>query len=151
MNFAFMGKDELAKIPFFNIFFKTIDIPVDRKSRVKSHNALQEAEEYLEKGVNLVIFPEGTSSEIAPTLLKFKNGAFRLAIEKQVPIVAVTMLDNWKLFLDDLKYLGKPGRTRVIVHQPIETKGMTMENIEELKAEVFGTIDLTLKKEYESK
>lgn len=148
MNYAYMGKAELAKIPLFNIFFKKLDIAVTRSSHRKSFDAYKKGADYLKNNVNLVIFPEGTSSEIAPELLKFKTGAFRLAIEMQVPIVPVTMLDNWRLFLDNGKYEGRPELTRVIVHKPIATKGMTSEDVENLKKKVFQTIDLTLQKYY---
>jgi 1-acyl-sn-glycerol-3-phosphate acyltransferase len=86
-NVRFMAKMELGNIPVFNIFFKTVDIPVNRGNRAESYKAIKQAEESLDQHYNLVVFPEGTIGPNPPTLLHFKNGPFRLAIEKQAPIV----------------------------------------------------------------
>ncbi|MBK7084896.1 MAG: 1-acyl-sn-glycerol-3-phosphate acyltransferase [Flavobacteriales bacterium] len=46
----------------------------------------------------MVLFPEGTIPLTVPRMKHFKDGALRLAIEKQVPIVPVTFLNHWRLF-----------------------------------------------------
>src|SRR5688500_15613146 len=81
----FMGKQELSKAPLFNIFFKKMNILVDRKSKISAHRAFIRAGKELERKHSVVIFPEGTIPPNTPKLKVFKNGAFRLAIEKQVP------------------------------------------------------------------
>ena len=98
--FHFMGKAELQTIPLFNIFFKRMNIPVDRTSITSSHKAFNRAKQDIEKGISIAIYPEGTIPESAPDLGPFKNGAFKLAIEMQIPIVPITYLDNWKIFPD---------------------------------------------------
>ena len=150
-NFRFMAKDELARVPVFGIFFRTVDIPVDRGSKRDSFRAYKEALESIDKGFSLVVFPEGTTSNDAPEMLEFKNGPFRIAIEKQIPVVPVTFLDNWWLFLYDGSMLARPGTARAIVHAPIETKGMTVADVDMLKMEVYNVIDSTLRKEYEGR
>ena len=147
----FMAKKELAQIPVFGIFFRTIDITVDRSSKISSFKAFEQAKKNLKNKENLVIFPEGRTSDIAPRLLKFKKGAFRLAIENKIPIVPVTFLDNWRLFPEDGKHMGRPGVTRVIFHKPIDTNNLTKDDVEMLSKKVYETIDSTLKKVYESK
>ena len=97
------------------------------------------------------MYPEGRTSRLAPRLLRFKNGPFKLAIEKKVPVVPVTFLDNWRLFPNDGKNYGKPGFTRAIVHTPISTDDLVIEDTEALKQRVFRIIEDTLKKEYESR
>ena len=98
-----------------------------------------------------MIYPEGTIGPNPPSLLRFKNGSFRLAIEKQVPIVPFTLVDNWKLlYVDGWKMHGRPGVSRAIIHHPIETKGMTMDDLPSLKEKVFHVIESDLKKYFES-
>lgn len=150
-NFSFMAKEQLARIPVFNIFFGTVDISVKRESKLDSFRAFKRALQLIDGGYSLVIFPEGTTSKIAPQMGEFKNGPFRIAIEKQIPVVPVTFLDNWHIFPYDGTMLCKPGSARAIVHTPIETKGMTVNDVERLKWEVQQVLEQTLKKEYESR
>ena len=143
--YLYMGKAELLKSFFFGIFFKTMDIVVNRESVISSHRAFVKAGQELEKGIGLVLFPEGTISEIVPCLTEFKPGPFRLAIKHKIPIVPVTIIDNWKLLPDKNRLQGRPGKARIIIHEPIETKDMTEKNISQLKDMVFKKIDQTLK------
>ncbi len=141
----YMGKAELLKAPLFRTFFKGMDIPVNRKSRIDPHRALMRAADEIDKGRSMVIFPEGTISEIG-ILKPFKNGPFKLAIDKQVPIVPVVNLNHWKLLQNGgyFKSHGRPGIARTVVLEPIETKGMTEENLVDLRERVFKLINDTL-------
>lgn len=150
-NFKFMAKHQLAEVPIFGVFFRTIDIPVKRESKIDSFKAYKKALESLDQGYSLIIYPEGTTSDIAPQMLEFKNGPFKIAIDKQVPVVPVTFLDNWHMFLYDGSMLFRPGRSRVIVHQPIATTGMTAADADRLKDRVYDIIDHDLKNEYGSR
>lgn len=143
----YMGKVELLKAPLFSIFFKRMDIPVDRKSRMGSHRAFTQAGEKIDEGYSMVIYPEGTIAETG-VLRPFKNGAFKLAIEKQVPIVPVANLNNWKLLQNGgfFKSFGRPGLAKIVVGAPISTKGMTEENLVDLRNQVHAFIQGELDK-----
>jgi 1-acyl-sn-glycerol-3-phosphate acyltransferase len=146
---VYMGKYELLKIPLFKTFFKHLDIPVNRKSVTDAHKAFTDCGKKLDEGLSVVIYPEGTISENGK-LRPFKNGAFKLAIEKQVPIVPAVNLNNW-WFLQNGGYFKSNGRfgiPDIFVGNPIETKGMTNENINELKEKVFNFTQQELKKYY---
>jgi 1-acyl-sn-glycerol-3-phosphate acyltransferase len=149
--FVFMGKQELRKAPLFNIFFKEMNILVDRKSKIGSHRALEEAAKKIDEGHSVVLFPEGTISREAPKLRAFKNGAFKLAIEKQVPIVPISFINNWKLLQDRpfLQGLSRPGLALVEVHRPISTKGLTLDDLLTLKAQVENVIENSLNKHHQ--
>jgi 1-acyl-sn-glycerol-3-phosphate acyltransferase len=143
--FVFMAKNELNKAPLFNIFFKDMQIAVDRKSRMGSHRAFVRASEEIDRGNSVFIFPEGTISSEG-VLKSFKNGPFKLAIDKQVPIVVVTYLNNWKILQNGgfFKSYGNPGISRVVIHKPIETAGMTEENLVPLREQVYNLTVQTL-------
>lgn len=151
--FLFLGKHELLKWPLFNIFFKGMHIAVDRSSRTGSARALIKAGHALDRGVSVCIFPEGTIPLSAPCMKSFKDGAFRLAIDKQVPIVPITFLDNWRLFGDPEKLLSRsrPGIARAVVHPPIPTENMVPEDVNTLRRRVFDAIEAPLKAEYPRK
>lgn len=144
LDFNFMAKDELAKIPLFGIFFRTIDIAVDRKNARKAALAYQKAHNQLAEGKSIVVYPEGTISKTAPQLGNFKDGAFRLAIENQVDILPVTIMGNWKRLPAKSKFYFTPGKVVQFIHKPISTKGMTVEQTSELSAKVKQVITQTL-------
>jgi 1-acyl-sn-glycerol-3-phosphate acyltransferase len=63
----------------------------------------------------------------------FKDGAFRLAIEYQIPIVPMTFPDNKKRFSYTF-FRGSPGIMRAHVHKFVSTAGKSIENKAEIKA-----------------
>lgn len=141
-----MAKFELNKAPLFNIFFKDMQISVDRKSRMDAHRAFMRAQEEIDAGNSVFIFPEGTIANEG-VLKNFKNGPFKLAIDCQVPILPITYIGNWKLLQNGgfFKSYGKPGISRAIIHEPISTTGMTEENVVPLREAVYKLFEETLK------
>ncbi len=126
--FVFVGKVELVKIPLFGFFYKRTCILVDRKSSKSRMAVFNRAQQRLNQGLSICIFPEGgVPNDQSLDLDTFKDGAFRLAIEHQIPIVPITFADNKKRF--SYKFLsGSPGIMRAVVHPFIETTGMLVEN-----------------------
>ncbi len=141
--FLFMGKYELLKWPLFNMFFKGMNIAVNRGSHVEAAKAFRRAAQALDRGTSLAMFPEGTIPAFTPRMKPFKDGAFKLAIEKQVPIVPITFLDHWRLFGEPTELLSRarPGVARAIVHAPVPTAGLTMDDLVALRTQVFRTIE----------
>lgn len=141
--FLFMGKYELLKWPLFNIFFKDMNIAVNRGNRIEAANAFRRAAQAIDKDISIAIFPEGTIPVTTPRMKVFKDGAFRLAIEKQVPIVPVTFLDHWRLFGEPTEFMSRarPGLARVVVHPAIATKGLTESDLVALRKQVYDTIE----------
>lgn len=144
--FHYIGKAELLKVPFFNIFFQKMNIVVNRGSIMDSHRAFQRSCDDIDKHISIAIFPEATIPVSTPMLGNFKNGPFKLAIEKQIPIVPITYLDNWRILGDSHRHKVRsgPGCSRVLIHEPIPTKGMTDNNMNELKKKVYLTIRKSL-------
>jgi 1-acyl-sn-glycerol-3-phosphate acyltransferase len=142
-NYCFMGKDELLKNPVTKLFFETVDIPVNRESKMSAFRAFKSAAERLQQGMSLVIFPEGKIPEdYPPHLNEFKNGPFRLAIEHKVPIIPVTSLNTWKVLWDTGLELGsRPGVCNIYVHAPIETAHLTIDDADALRDKVHNLIN----------
>jgi len=146
--FLFMGKYELLKWPLLGMFFRRMNIAVNRGNRTEAVKALVHAARSIDKGICVALFPEGTIPATAPRMQRFKDGAFNLAIEKQVPIVPVTFLDHWKLFGEpgELLSRGHPGFAHVVRHPFIPTAGMTLADKEALRRRVHDTIEAPLRK-----
>ena len=116
-----------------------------------SHRAFLRACSDIDKGISITLFPEGTIHTNGPVMGRFKNGPFRLAIEKQVPIVPVTFLNNWVILPDDFRRsVGRPGIAHVIIHEPVPTAGMTEANLDALKARVYEVINQPIQEKYSS-
>lgn len=122
-DFAFLGKAEVLKWPIINIFFKKeIDIPVDRSNRKVAAESLLKAKEAIRQERSLAIFPEGTMGKNPPKMLRFKNGAFSLALEFGADVIPITFVNNYQLFYDHVKVFGagRPGTARIVVHPPLK-------------------------------
>ncbi|KAB1066559.1 1-acyl-sn-glycerol-3-phosphate acyltransferase [Tamlana haliotis] len=142
--FVFVGKAELAKIPLFGFFYKRTCILVDRSSAKSRHAVFLRAQKRLQAGLSICIFPEGGVPEEHIELDSFKDGAFRLAINHQIPVVPLTFGDNKKR-LSYTFFSGGPGRMRVKIHKFIPTKGLTIEDTKTLNAQARGVILRQLK------
>ncbi|SUJ06241.1 2-acyl-glycerophospho-ethanolamine acyltransferase [Sphingobacterium spiritivorum] len=138
-SFSFLGKAELLKNPVTRIFFKTIDIPVDRKSKIASFRAFKKATQNLQVGKSIVIFPEGRIDDSYPPVLhKFKSGPFRMAIENNIPIIPIVVHNAWDIFWDDGRRNGsKPGKIYSTVLAPVSPEGYTEENLEDFQELIY--------------
>lgn len=145
-NFAFMGKDDLLANPVTGLFFKTIDIPLNRDSKMSAFRAFKRAGNYLQEGISVVIFPEGgISNGHPPQLGTFKNGPFRLAIEHNVPIIPVSIPDSYEKMWDDGSRFGtRPGISHLYIHAPVKTDTLSLEDADDLRNTVYNIINSKL-------
>jgi len=140
-NTIFVGKTGIENIPLFGYMYGKLHITVDRSKLKSRYTSIKRSLEAIDEGKSLVIFPEGgiiTPRE--PVMGRFKDGAFRIAIEKQIAIVPVTIPYNWIILPPD-QFLLRWHPLRVIVHEPLETKGLSVNDIDSLKQRLFAIID----------
>ena len=142
--FVFVGKKELAKIPLFGFFYKRTCILVDRTSEKSRKAVFLRAQRRLKQGLSICIFPEGGVPEEHVVLDAFKDGAFRLAINHQIPIVPLTFADNKRRFSYTF-FSGSPGKMRVKVHAFIQTKGLEVKDTKALNQKARQVILTQLK------
>ena len=129
--FVFVGKKELSKLPIFGFFYKRTCILVDRGSARSRKAVYDSAQERLKQGMSICIFPEGGVPKEDIILDNFKDGAFRLAIEHQIPIVPMTFADNKQRFPYDF-IKGSPGRMRVTIHPFMSTENKEVVDKKEM-------------------
>lgn len=141
--FLFLGKSELLNWPLIGLFFKKMNIAVDRNNKRAASKALEEGRKKLKEGWSLVIFPEGTIPVTVPKLNRFKNGAFKLAIEEEIPIQPITFINHWKIFSDPTEMFGPavPGLGKAVIHKEIATKELSSQDLVHLREQVFEIID----------
>ena len=143
--FVFVGKKELVKIPIFGFIYKRVCILVDRENSKSRFAVFERAQNRIQQGLSICIFPEGGVPEESVLLDEFKDGAFRIAIEHQLTIIPITFYDNKKRFSYTF-FSGSPGKMRAKVHAPISTTGKTMKDKFFLKQEVRDIILTELQK-----
>lgn len=144
--FLLMGKASLAKVPLFGYMFTRFYIAVERSKAKSRAEAIRRSKEALDKGYGLAIFPEGTiPRENLPKMIPFKDGAFRVAIEKQVPIVPVAIINNWKILPDDGTFTPRIHKMITIVCEPVITAGLTLDDVSSIKQLTYDRIDNELK------
>ncbi len=130
--FVFVGKKELAQIPIFGFIYKRVCILVDRNSSKSRFQVFERAQKRIQQGLSICIFPEGGVPEEHIVLDEFKDGAFRIAIEHQLPIVPMVFYDNKKRFSYTF-FSGSPGKMRAKILPIILTQGKTLGDKNELK------------------
>lgn len=138
--FVFVGKRELAKIPLFGFFYKRTCIMVDRTSSKSKKDVFERAQRRLNQGLSICIFPEGGVPDDESIVLDtFKDGAFRLAIEHQIPIVPIVFPNNKKRFSYTF-FSGSPGKVRAKILPFVPTKELTLKDKRSLKDQVRTAI-----------
>jgi 1-acyl-sn-glycerol-3-phosphate acyltransferase len=137
--FVFVGKKELVKIPVFGYFYKRVCILVDRSS-VRSRTAVyKRAQRRLDQGLGICIFPEGGVPEPHIVLDRFKDGAFKMAIDHQIPVVPMTFFDSKKRLPFELTH-GGPGRLRAQVHRFVDPPQPDQKDLEAFREGIRNTI-----------
>ncbi len=140
LDLRWVAKAEVGRIPFVAAGCRAIGhVFIDRSNPEQARTAINRAVERLKPGTGLMFFPEGTRSR-SGDLLPFKKGAFRVAIDQQMPVLPLTVIGSRDILPADSLHL-RPGRVRLRVHEPISTEGMTTADLGALRRQVHGIIE----------
>ncbi len=139
--YAFVGKSSIKGIPLFGYMFTKLHIQVDRGDKNSRVTSMTRSLKELQSGRSVMIFPEGGiwSKNIPKMLLPLKDGGFAMAIKQQIPIVPITFLNNYKI-MQEGKFAIYPHTLRAIVHKPIDTTGMTKDDVNSLKNSYYEVV-----------
>jgi len=138
-----VAKAELFAVPWVGWMFRISgDIPVRRSEAASGRAALARARDYLDHGMSVIFFPEGTRSRDG-RMLPFKPGAFKLALEAGVPVLPVAVNGT-----ADGMPKGSPWVRPAVawgrILEPVETAGLREEDLPRLVEEVRGRIAAVL-------
>ena len=130
-NFAYLAKKELFKYPIWRQGIKLIGVvPIDRSNTQAAVESARLATANIRHGKSYVIYPEGTRSRDG-RLLRFKKGAFMMAVDAGVPVVPVSISGSTKIMpKGEIKIF--PSTVYITVHEPIDTAAYSKANIAEL-------------------
>ena len=135
-----LSKDTMFKIPCMGWMMQMAgDIKLVRGDRDSTINAIAQCRDRLAKRVSVMIFPEGTRSK-TQEMLPFKDGAFRLAIESQAPVLPIAVAGTRNAMAKGtFRFLRAHAIAQVL--EPIDTAGMTLDDIGRLKQMARERID----------
>ena len=139
-QFKWMAKDSLFRVPFLGWAMSAAKyIRLVRGVKESIRESAKQTKGWLNQGMSVLIFPEGTRSGGAE-MLPFKNGAFKLAIELRVPIVPIAIDGSWKLLSRGGWRIQPTARVRVGVLPPVDPAGYDPGDHERFRETVRGMI-----------
>lgn len=129
-----IAKIEMSRIPLFGIVYKRGSVLVDRKSEQSRKKSYLKMKQVLQWGLHMCIYPEGTRNKSKEPLQRFHDGAFRLAVDAQRPIVPSLIFYTTKVLPRHKTFFFWPHRVEMHFLPPVSPEGKT---IAELRDEVF--------------
>lgn len=135
-EFRPIAKKELLKIPVFGFIVKAATVVVDRSNPQSRKQSMEALREILKGGISILVFAEGTQNRSKEILQPFKDGAFRIAIDSQLPIVPLVVVGAGPLMPPGTLTI-KPGKIKVIAGEPIPVEGLTTDDTQALKQKTF--------------
>ncbi len=138
LDLRWVMKEELRKMPGIGAGCEKVGhIFVDRSDPESARRAINEALARIGDGVGILFFPEGTRS-LDGRLKPFKKGAFRLAVDEQLPILPLTLLGTHEI-LPAKSAMLRPGKARIVIHPPIDPTGKDVRTLMEASREAIAS------------
>lgn len=135
-EFRPIAKRELLKIPVFGFIVKAATVVVDRSNAQSRKQSMEELRQILQGGISILVFAEGTQNRTKEIFQPFKDGAFRIAVDSQLPILPIVVVGAGPLMPPGTLTI-KPGRIKVIAGEPISVDGLTTDDVQALKQKTF--------------
>lgn len=142
---GFIAKKEMQHWPLIGWWMSSVYcLFLDRSDRRQGIQTILEGAENVKQGISMFVFPEGTRSKVEGEMLPFKHGSFKLATKVGAPIIPIAINGSGKIFDDHLPTVT-PGKVCVEFMEPIETKDLTPEEIQDLPDRVHVLIEEKVK------
>ncbi|MDL5049262.1 lysophospholipid acyltransferase family protein [Oscillatoria amoena NRMC-F 0135] len=137
-EFRPIAKKELLKIPVFGIIVKAATVVVDRSSHESRKKSMEYAKHILKLGISMLIFAEGTQNRTKEILQPFKDGAFRIAIDTQTPILPMVVIGAGRLMPPGTLNL-RPGVIKIIAGKEIGLESAA--DVASLKHQTYAVME----------
>lgn len=139
LDIRWVMKQELRSVPGLGLACELLGhIYIDRSDHEAAVRSINQARERITGGTSVLFFPEGTRSDDG-RLGRFKKGAFRFALDTELPVLPVT-IEGTADVLPARRYDLRPGRARLVIHEPIPTAGLCTADLPALSDRVRDTI-----------
>jgi len=139
-----LGKAEMSKVPVFGFIYRNAIVTVHRSNVHDRAKSVRILKSLINKGISVMVFPEGTFNMTTKPLKEFFDGAFRVAIETQTPVKPVLFLDAYRRMPYESLLLMTPGRSRIVYLEEIPVEGYTLADVGKLKDKVYDIMEKKL-------
>ena len=141
--FLFVARHELREWPVVGwVLDKTACLFIARDNPRQAVADLRAVADRIQGGESVLLYPEGGRS-YGHEMLPFMRGPFVVAIEAGVPVVPVTHVGHAGVF-DKRMRAARPGRTRLVIGEPIDTASLTRADASALADQVRAVLDAEL-------
>lgn len=142
--FKWIAKKEILKYPFVGWGMQMNRyVYFDRKDRRARAKVIEQCRDWLQKGVPVFFFPEGTRSK-SGEMQKFKVGAFQLAIQENLPITPIAIQGTRDILGKNKLLLSTKANIRVKILDPIPVDDYTPDQVNDLIEKTRGRIGQAL-------
>ncbi len=131
LQFKWFIKKSLFYTPFFGTFLYVVGyIPIDRKDKYSSISAIKKAINYINSGMPVLMFPEGTRS-LKDTIGEFKPGGMVIAERTGADILPIVLKNTLNIYKKGSKIIN-PSLVKVKVLKPVKTRNISKKEAKDL-------------------
>jgi 1-acyl-sn-glycerol-3-phosphate acyltransferase len=144
VDFKWVMKQELRNVPALGVACEKVGhIFIDRSNPESAINSINDAKKKITNGTSVIFFAEGTRSKNGK-MSHFKKGAFKLALDLELPILPITINGTKNILPSNTMDLF-PGKASITIHKPVDITGYNDGNINILIEKVKTTIESCIK------
>jgi 1-acyl-sn-glycerol-3-phosphate acyltransferase len=141
-----IAKKSFSYIPLFGWIYSYGTVLVDRKSNRSRQESYEQMKHVLTHGLDMLIYPEGTRNTTSAPLKSFYDGAFKLAVDTQKPIVPVVLLNTKKMLPSKPAMYLKPGKIEMHILPAVFPQGKTSDELKKIVFDIMANYYLANEK-----
>ena len=133
-----IAKKSLSKVPIFGWIYSIGTVLVDRNDSKSRQASFDQMKYVLNHGLDMLIYPEGTRNKTSAPLKSFYDGAFKLSIETQKPIVPVVLLNSKKMLPAKPIMYFKTGKIIMNVLPAVYPQGHSIDSLKKTVYDIMA-------------
>ena len=133
-----IAKKSLSKVPIFGWIYSIGTVLVDRNDSKSRQASFDQMKYVLNHGLDMLIYPEGTRNKTSAPLKSFYDGAFKLSIETQKPIVPVVLLNSKKMLPAKPIMYFKPGKIIMNILPAVNPQGHSIDSLKKTVYDIMA-------------
>ena len=133
-----IAKKSFVYVPLFGWVYQFATVIVDRKDHQSRSASFEKMKSVLNNGLDMLIYPEGTRNRTSAPLKSFFDGAFKLSIDTQKPIVPVVLLNTKRVLPAKPSMYLTPGKMKMHILPAIFPQGHTKDSLKKMVFDVMA-------------
>ena len=133
-----IAKKSLSKVPIFGWIYSIGTVLVDRNDSKSRQASFDQMKYVLNHGLDMLIYPEGTRNKTSAPLKSFYDGAFKLSIETQKPIVPVVLLNSKKMLPAKPIMYFKTGKIIMNILPAVYPQGHSIDSLKKTVYDIMA-------------